>query len=720
MDETQLPATAPAEVEAPLRPIPEKLRALGQKLMSDFTSYERDRRIAEMRWAQNLRQFLGQYDGPILSNIPADRSKAYPKLTRIKCVSMVSRLMNLLFPSSETNWGIEPSPVPNLTVEDLNLVLDELQQDPEAELTDEAITNAVRAFALKRARNLEVEVTDQLTELGGAKMVGYVALSRKVLMSGVLYGMGVLKGPMAKARQQRRWRFDPASQRVIAVDETILIPQFEFVPIWDYYPDMSAKYLHQMDGQFQRIVMSRVQVRKLASNSEFFGGVIKRYLRDHQTGNYKEKQHESELKSMGVNISASNTDGRKYEIIVWDGALSGHYLQGCGIDIPENKLYEMYQAIVWVLDGEVIRASLNPWTILGEEPISSYHQFIFEEDDTSLVGNGLPFIMRDSQLGVAATARMVLDNAGVVCGPNVEVNRALLVSDTDTTGISAYKVWERDDESPATVNTPAVRTITFDSHVDELLKVNELFRNFADQETFVNPATGGDMQKGPSEPFRTAAGASMIRGEAALPFKDVVRNFDVFVESVIGGLVMFNKHFNAKPSIKGDFQPVAKGSTSLIAKEVRGMGYDELARSVTPGESLYVDWRKLLRERIAVRDMDQSVMVDDAEAKRREDAQAKQQQQQAAMLEEQTRAIIRKTLAEAVKNITQADKNTASTEATTYNAILAGLEKGVTPAEVAEVRSGSSSGVPDGVLTMKELEHPEPPPPTPSTGKGKK
>jgi hypothetical protein len=113
-------------------------------------------------------------------------------------------------------------------------------------------------------------------------------------------------------------------------------------------------------------------------------------------------------------------------------------------------------------------------------------------------------------------------------------------------------------------------------------------------------------------------------------------------------------------------------------------------------------------------------MVDDAEAKRREDAQAQQQQAAATLAEEQTRAIIRKTLAEAVKNITQADKNTASTEATVYNAILAGLEKGVTPSEVAEVRSGSSAGVPDGVLTMKELEHPEPPPPAPSSGKAKK
>jgi len=725
MDETQLPsvemAQQPSYAPPPPRD-PEVLRALGGKLNSDFKMYETDRRIAEMRWTQNLRQFLGQYDDKVKSQIPADKSQAYPRLTRIKCVSMLARLMNLLFPSSEKNWGIEASPVPNLSVEDLNYVLEQLQQPDEngqmPELTDEIITDAVREFAKTRARNLEVEIEDQLTELGGAKMVSYVALCRKVLASGILYSMGVLKGPMARSRQQRRWRLDPVEGKVVSVDETVLVPQYEFVPVWDYYPDMSAKYVHQMDGQFQRLVLSRAQTRKLADDSQFFGNVIKKYLREHPEGNYKEKNFESELRTMGVNTNQSQVNGRKYEILVWDGGLSGHYLKGCGISIPDEKLHEMISAVVWILDGNVIRANLNPWTIVGEDnPIPSYHVFIFEEDDTSLVGNGLPFIMRDSQLGVAATARMILDNSGVVCGPNIEVNRQLLVPDTDVTGVSAYKAWERDDLTPATLPYPAVRTIAFDSHIDELLKVNELFRMFADQETFVGPATGGDM---PSEPLRTAAGASMFMGMEALPFKDVVRNFDSFVESVVGSLIMFNKHFNAKASIKGDFQPVARGSTSLIAKEVRGMGYDELARSVTPGEQLYVDWHRLLKERVAVRDMDPRVIVDDAEAKRRENAQAEAQAKQQAQSEEMIRATVRKTLADAVKSLTQADKNVASQEATVYNAILTGLEKGVTPADVAQVKADPNADIPDGVLTKLEVENPPPPPPAPkSTKKGK-
>lgn len=719
LDETQLPSVVSAQSDAvvPRPRNPETMKQLGQQLMKDFDTYKTDRRIAELKWAQNLRQYLGRYDDELEKKIPADRSKAYPKLTRWKCVSTVARLMNMLFPASEKNWTIAASPVPNLKIEDLQAVLDELQSDPQQTITDETITHAVMEFARTRARNLETEIEDQLTELGGSKMLSYVALCKRVLMSGVLFGMGVLKGPLAQSRTQRQWKLNPETNKVEAVDNLILTPLFEFVPLWDYYPDMSAKYLHQMDGQYQRVVMSREQVRKLANNSEFFGEAINDYLRTHQEGNYKQLPHEVELKALGVAINTTITDKRKYEALVWDGGLSAHYLKGCGLDVPEAKLHEMVKAVVWILDGVVIRASLNPWSMLDEdELISSFHQFVFEEDDTSLVGNGLPNIIRDSALGVAATTRMTLDNAGAICGPNVEVNRELLEAGTDTTGIHAYKVWVRDDDSVATMNVPAVRAITFDSHIPELLQVNELFRWFADQETFVNAANGGDMQQGPSEPFRTAAGASMLRGEMALPFKDVVRQFDVFTESVIGSLVIFNKHFNQKVTVRGDFQAVARGSTSLIAKEVRGMAYDELARSLTPGELMYIDQRKLLKARLSVRDMDQDIMVDDAEAKRREQAAAQHQQDQDSQMAQMFRAQLRTLLSEAVKNLTQADKNTAGAQATGYNAILDGLERGATPKDVADARAGHG-GIPDGIITRMELENQ--PPPTPTKG-GKK
>lgn len=677
------------------QPDHDKLRAIGQRLQSQFVAYERDRRLAELRWAKSARQFLGIYDPEIESQIEKSRSKAYPKLTRVKCVSMLSRMMNLLFPSNERNWSITNSPVPNLSEEDLALILNTLQMntDPSVPLEDKVIELAVLEFAKERSRNLEREIEDQLQEIGGSRMVDYVSLCRKVLMSGIIYGMGVLKGPFIRMQTQRTWTRDPASGQLITQTSEAFRPQFEFVPIWDYYPDMSAKYLHQMDGQFQRIVMARHQVRELADREDFFGDVIKKYLAEHPKGNYKRRTYESEVKAMGVQNNVNDQDGRKYEILVWDGYLPARDLAAAGEDISEDQMGDQIETIVWLLDGEVIKADMNPWVRLDvDQKVNTYHHFIFEEDESTLTGNGLPNIMRDSAMAVAASSRMMLDNASVVCGPNLEVNTDLVRMDQDLTSVHAYKTWYREGMG-ADASVPAVRDLKFDSHLDELLKVTNLFREFADTETFISPATGGDMSKGPSEPFRTATGASILRGDAALPFKDVVRNFDLFTQSVISSLVAFNAQFNPKQTIKGDHQVIPLGSTSLIAKEVRGMTLDNLAATMTPEDARYINRYELLRERLATRDIDllSGIVCDKEEAKRRDASAAQAAEAQRQQTDDLLRAEMRKILAEATKNITQADKNAAAADETQNDIMMNNINASLGALE-GDLNDGSAEG----------------------------
>ena len=702
MQMTQTPVDASVSVRTPDF---NKLKAIGMRLQAQFTGYERDRRLAELRWAKSARQFLGIYDPEIESQIEKNRSKAYPKLTRVKCVSMLSRLMNLLFPSSEKNWGLTCTPVPNLSEEDLTLILSTLQlsQDPSVPLEDKMIEMAIQEFAKERSRNLEREIEDQLAEIGGSRMVDYVSLCRKILMSGIIYGMGVLKGPFIRMQQQRTWERvqDPMTGQMTIRPQTIdaFRPQFEFVPIWDYYPDMSAKYLHQMDGQYQRIVMARHQVRELADRDDFFGDVIKQYLKDHPKGNYKRRTYEGEVKAMGVQNNVNDQDGRKYEILVWDGYISARDLAAAGEDIPEEQMGDQIEAIVWLLDGEVIKADMNPWVRLGvDQKVNTYHHFIFEEDESTITGNGLPNIMRDSAMAVAASSRMLLDNASVICGPNLEVNLDLVRMDQDLSGIHAYKTWYREGIGPE-ANLPAVRNIQIDAHLDDLMKVTNMFREFADTETFISPTTGGDMQKGPSEPFRTATGASMLKGDAALPFKDVVRNFDLFTQSVISSIVAFNAQFNPKHTIKGDHQVVPLGSTSLIAKEVRGMVLDNLATTLSPEDARYINRYELLRERLASRDVDllSGVVCDKEEAKRRDEAASKAQQAQQEQIAELLRAEVRKILAESVKNLTQADKNAAVANAEESKTMMATLNAAMGQLEGdVNVGAESDSGKPEG------------------------
>jgi hypothetical protein len=672
---------------------PEALAKLGAMLMSKFTEYENMRKIAEQKWLRNARQVLGIYDPDIESMIPRNRSRAYPKLTRVKCVSMLSRLMNLLFQVEEKNWTVSAPAVPDLSQEDLQAVLDALmQKTPDRVPNDDEIEAAIRRFAQKRAQRLETEIEDQLQELGGTKALNYVALCRKVLASGIQYGAGLLRGPFVVEQKMVKWKL--VNQKLEAVPYTCMRPRFEFVPIWDYYPDMGAKTFEQMEGQFMRVVMNKHQLVKLKLRPDFLADQIDKFLATHPNGNYKRRSFESDLRSMGVQINSSVSETRKYELVVWEGYVSGIDLQACGARVPASKINEDVRATVWVADGMVVKADIDPWvTLTPDAEMPQYHHFIFEEDETFLLGNALPNIMRDSQMGVCAATRMTLDQASVQ--RVVEVNNALLRLDQDIQSIDPDMVIFRDDDNPATAQYPAVRVIKFDTGIAEMQAIIKQFQDFADSETFVNAASGGDVQNAPSEPFRTAAGASMLRGDAALPFKDVVRNFDVFTESVIGALLVFNRKFAYDDRLKGEFAAVARGATSLIAKEVLGQQIDNLAQTLTPEEKRYLKPLELLRARVRVRDMASSdIVMNDEEAQAADaaaqQAQEQQQQQQQQLLE----ANVRKILSDTLKNIAQAGKNSASAEATTANVILDALERGLNPDMLAVTNQGATNGNP--------------------------
>jgi hypothetical protein len=552
----------------------------------------------------------------------------------------------------------------------------------------EWVQAAVQRLADKRGRDLSDLIDDQLQELGGDQTIDYISLNRKVIQAGIQYGPGLLKGPMVKEKKKTVWKLGPDGTPRPVV-KSVKMPVFEFMKVWDFYPDLSAKTLAGMDGYFERLVMSRSQLLALSKREDFFGDQIENYLRSHATGNYVAQEFELELRVMGVkvNVNEMKSESTKYEVIVWHGKYAGNWLAMAGVEVEADKLEQEIDCEIWTIAGYVIKAEINPWVVLGVD-VKTLHCFLFDEDDTSPVGYGLPNVLRNTQMSVSAATRMMMDNASVVCGPQLELNTDLLRLDQDLEEISAYKIWYREGLGPD-AQWPAVRNITTNAHLDELMKIVDLFLKFADMETFVGPATGGDMDKGPSEPFRTAAGASMLKGDAALPFKDIVRSFDQFTQSVILSLVQFNRKFNPEQAAEGDYDVIARGATSLIAKEIRGVQIDSLVTTLTPEEKLHVDMRKLAEQRFKVRDL-VDLLVSEDEAARREAAQNQQMGQQAQQQTEMAEAQIRNLLAQAFKNIAQGQKNSATANAEAINTALALLEAGV--ANATGVSTGPGAG----------------------------
>jgi hypothetical protein len=673
--------TVPSNDDAPVRKIdPQDLLQLGQNMDRLFRQYVSDRRIAELRWTRNQRQYLGVYDPEIDKLMSVGRSRAYPRITRVKCISVLARIMNLMFPGNERNWELKAAPNADISKKDVKeAIAKAVAKDQKAGVQPamdlQYVMDACQELANGRAEELSKLIDDQLQELGGDQTYDYVALNREVLRSGIIYGLGLLRGPYARKDETVVWKLDAKGEPVPSTT-TVYKPVFEFLDVWDFYPDMSAKKFRQMDGYFVRQVMSRAQVRDLADRAGFFKKQVIQYLTRNPNGNYRPQPFELDLRSMGVrvNVNELRTETSKYEVISWHGKLSGEWLRWAGVDVPDDKVADHLDAELWMIDGNVIMCDLNPWVELGID-VDTLHAFVFDEDDTSLIGSGLPNNIRDSQMAISAATRMLMDNASVVCGPNLELNTDLLRADQDLSSTTAYKIWYREGTGPD-AQFPAVKNIDINSHMTELLKIIELFMKFADTETFVGPATGGDMSQTPSEPMRTAAGASMLRGDAALPFKDIVRSFDGLTQSIIQAMVQFNRKFNPKLMPEADYDVIARGATSLIAKEIRGQQVDQLAATLTPEEKQEVDMRKLVKARFDVRDLGDLLLSQaDSDRAARQRAQAQQTAQQSQ--DQIQQANVRKLSAGSFKDISQAQKNMAASDAASIKSAIEILEKGL-------------------------------------------
>jgi len=144
---------------------------------------------------------------------------------------------------------------------------------------------------------------------------------------------------------------------------------------------------------------------------------------------------------------------------------------------------------------------------------------------------------------------------------------------------------------------------------------------------------------------------------------------------VILSLVYFNRKFNPGLIKEGDYDVVARGATSLIAKEVRGMQVDVLAQTLTPEDRDWINEDEFIRQRLATRDMT-SLMVSKEEAMRTRSARLASQAEMSDLQKEALKAEIRKTLADAMKAITQSAKNAAAADAETANTAMDILERG--------------------------------------------
>jgi hypothetical protein len=569
----------------------QRLEGIVQRIEKEAENRVGKRVHVERRWIEDLEQYHGIYDEKTRGKLTKNGgSQVFINLTRPKTNAMSARLIDLLFPTDDRNWSLQPSPVPELVAEaeEAAAAIEALQEqlegmaeaggegDPEFDqMRRQAEATQIKADELKRvmeeaqrrASLMQEEIFDQL------KACGYQQAARDVIEDACKIGTGVIKGPVTGDKLRRGWGeatvYDqmgqPQSSYAIEYSED-MTPSMRRVDPWAFFPDPDARSVDESEGFYIRHLMKPKDIRRLGKTPGFDPEALRRLLKMKPA--LAAPSYLIDLR----NITDENTQITNDMYHVWEylGPLSVEDMRDLAAAVGDDDTIaeiedidplEELQACVWVCQGELLKFSIYP--LDSGEPLFSV--FNLEKHEASIFGYGVPWMMRDDQRALNAAWRMMMDNAALGTGPQVIINKSVVEPENGSWEMTARKVWAMKEGVP--INTRVFDTFAIDMHQNELANIVAMARNHIDEVTSMPTLAHGDQGTGTT---KTAQGMALLMNSANVVFRRIVKNFDDdFTTPNIRRLYDWNMQMSDKDYIKGDYEVDARGSSVLLLREMQ-------------------------------------------------------------------------------------------------------------------------------------------------------
>lgn len=563
---------------------------IGSLLLKEFEQAKTDRSQYEEDWLDAAS--LNKY-GLLYGDSSKGSRKISINLVRTKIKAISARLLDFQHPASgELNFSIAPTPVPTMSKAIKEMIIQSVQieaKQQNRELTQHDIDLMTMEKAEKAAKEMELEMADQLAESPGK--IGFREVSRRVINSGLIYGTGILKGPLVTKKTRKRWTIAASDDYSKTAKEWDLedydgeiAPYIEAVSIWSFYPDMGAVDSQLMRFAWQKHMFSRSELLELASRDKFNGEVIRDYIIANPDGDSKLSEKEARLRELSGETAPVSLKGY-YDLYERWGYLTGSELLDCGVEIKGDNLQGVkeYASNVWLLGDQVIKAVIAP---VNGVPVP-YFMWHYNKDETSIFGTGIPEDIKTLQLQINKAAENMMDNADKSCGPQIGLNMSALNPSqwTDADDIKKGKVWKF---TSAEDMDKLMKIWTLPNYAPQCQDMISFLQNYVDETTAPRFISGDGRVPGAGD---TASGLSMLMGAMHINLKEPIKGFDDnIITPFITALYHWNMVFNPKESIKGDFDIIAKGSSSLIQKEVMA---DKLIKAIeVSNQPRFAGWIK--------------------------------------------------------------------------------------------------------------------------------
>jgi hypothetical protein len=535
-------------------------------------------------------------------------------MTRQKTNAAEARLADILLPTDDRNWGIQPTPDPELMgMSKENKMATDQQGQPVMGETGQPVrvrdvVKAVLEMANKKAEAMQTEIEDQLVECD------YNGELRKMIHDAAVLGTGVIKGPIVTNRTRKAWQpitdATGATVHQIEIVQEISPASFRVDPrnVW---PDPGCgESIHNGKGVYEREQITAKQIRDLAKQPGFMKGQLRKVLEEgpKQSATLRELTDEDQRDLARLT----------YEMWTYWGEVDHDELEAADVNVGEKDELRSISACIVMINNTVVKAFLNPLEG-GDIP---YDFYVWEKVAGTVWGYGIPYLMRAQQKVLNAAWRQMMDNAGVSSGPQIVIKPGAIQPADKQWQLSARKIWYATDDIDDV--RKAFSTFEFNSHQAELAGIIKMATELADAETGVPTIMQGEKGAAPD----TVGGMQMLMNSANVVLRRLVKQFDDMVTKPhIRRYYDYNMLYNEDEEIKGDFTIDARGSSALVVRDIQNQSFlNLLAAGANPIYGIYLDTQKLFEKAL------QAQHIDPAEVFKPEEEieQIKEAQKQAA------------------------------------------------------------------------------------------
>jgi hypothetical protein len=595
----------------------EKVQAACASTLGDLNQVVSERitrrKPIEIRWMEDLRQYHGQYDTDTMAVLNADkeRSRIFINITRPKTNAWRARLADMLFPNDERNWGIDPTPVPELTrdaraaakeAEDKRKqatgLLDKHnasvdaggQGNPEtAPMVDALMTRAGQLDeeeaslqgqieeARKRCEAMQRLIDDQLVESR------YSSRSRDVIEDACQIGLGVLKGPVVTGSRKQVWQVDGSTGAAQLITDNKPAPAVRRVNYWHFFPDPDSDCVNDGQGTFERHLPNSKMLKRMAKDYDFEPGSVRKMLQEGPRGygaGSADLAFLTELRSLeGTSDDITSLSSLKNRWVVWEyhGPLEIEQIATMIRALGRSQDADRFEAEANPLDERVVRVFFCDDQLLKidedyllDSGASLYSVMHFEKSEAGIFGAvGVPRLMRSEQTMLNSATRMMMDNAALATGPQIVVDKDAIEPENGSWKLTPRKVWQRTQTAAMGENDRNRPFETFDIPINQqlLAGIIQLALKFVDEAVSMPTIAQGEQG---AHVTQTASGMGMLFNSANVVFRRVVKNWD---DDVTAGLIQrffdFNMQFSDDPSVKGDMKVEARGTSVLLVREIQ-------------------------------------------------------------------------------------------------------------------------------------------------------